>query len=55
MKVWDRVQAHLDGEDDIDLGPFVPPFQPADRVAAMTSAYDVFTQRFGLDHRRSPS
>lgn len=48
-KIWDRVQAHLDGDDDVDLGPFVPPFQPADRVAAMTSAYEVFTQRYPLD------
>jgi hypothetical protein len=43
------VQAHLAGDEDVDLGPFVPPFQPADRVAAMTLAYEVFTQRFGLE------
>lgn len=55
VRVWDRVQAHLAGDDDVDLGLFVPPFQAADRVAAMTGAYEVFTHRFGLDHRLSPS
>lgn len=47
-KVWDRLQAYFDGDEDVDLGPFVPPFQSADRVAAMTGAYDVFTQRYAL-------
>lgn len=55
VKVWDRVQAYLDGDEDVDLGPFVPPFQPADRVAAMTGAYEVFTERFGLHSGRSSS
>jgi hypothetical protein len=48
VKIWDRVQAHLDGGDDVDLGSFVPPFQPADRVAAMTGAYEVFAKRYDL-------
>jgi hypothetical protein len=47
VKLWDRVQAHLEGED-VDLGPFVPPFQHADRVAAMTGAYEVFAERYDL-------
>jgi hypothetical protein len=53
VKVWERVRAHLDGDDGVDLGPFVPPFQPADRVAAMTGAYDVFTKRYDLSGNRS--
>ena len=48
VNVWNRVQAHLDGDEDVDLGPFVPPFQPADRVAAMTGAYEVFAKRYDL-------
>lgn len=48
VKIWDRVQAHIDGDNDVDLGPFVGPFRPADRVAAMTTAYDVFRERYGL-------
>ena len=48
VKTWDRVLAYMDGDDDVDLGPFVPPFQPADRVAAMTVAYDVFRERYRL-------
>jgi hypothetical protein len=55
LTMWDRVQAHIDGDGDVDLGPFVPPFQPADRVASMTGAYEVFTQRFALDHGRAAS
>jgi hypothetical protein len=47
-RVWDRVQAHLDGDDGVDLDPFVPPFRPADRVAAMTHAYWTFVDRYGL-------
>lgn len=46
VKIWDRVQSHLAGDADVDLGPFTPPFQPADRVAAMTGAYEVFRQRY---------
>ena len=38
----------MDGHTGIDLGPFVPPFQPADRVTAMTIAYDVFCERYEL-------
>jgi hypothetical protein len=53
VKVWDRVQAYLAGDDEVDLDPFVPPFQPADRVVAMTRAYQVFTERFGLDDGRT--
>lgn len=49
VKIWDRVQAYLAGDQSVDLGPFVPPFQAADRVTAMTTAYEVFTQRFGLE------
>ena len=52
-KIWDRVQAYLGGDRDADLGPFVPPFQPADRVAAMTTAYDVFCERYGLKNEAS--
>ena len=53
VKIWDRVQAYMDGDTDIDLGPFVPPFQLADRVAAMTIAYDVFCERYELEHGAS--
>ena len=53
VKIWDRVHAYMDGDTDVDLGPFVPPFQPADRVAAMTTAYDVFCDRYGLGDRVS--
>lgn len=47
-KVWDRVQAYQSGDTDVDLGPFVPPFRPADREAAMTTAYWTFVDRYGL-------
>ncbi len=47
-KIWDRVQDHLAGDPDVDLGPFVPPFTPADRVAAMTHAYWTFVDRYDL-------
>ena len=50
VKIWDRVQAHIDGDTGVDLDPFVGPFHPADRVAAMTTAYDVFSERYGLDN-----
>ena len=33
---------------DVDLGPFEPPFRPADRVAAMTHAYWTFVDRYDL-------
>lgn len=48
VKYWDRVQAHQEGDTGVDLDPFVAPFEPADRVAAMTTAYDVFCDRYGL-------
>lgn len=48
VKYWDRVQAHQHGDTSVDLDPFVAPLQPADRVAAMTTAYDVFCERYGL-------
>ena len=47
-KIWDRVQAHQAGDTSVDLGPFVPPFRPADRVAAMTHAYWTFVDRYHL-------
>jgi hypothetical protein len=43
--MWDRVQAYLAGDGDVDLGPFVPPFAPADREAAMSKAYRSFEKR----------
>ena len=48
VKVWDRVQQYLAGDTDVDLGPFKPPFRPADRVAAMTHAYWTFVDRYDL-------
>jgi hypothetical protein len=48
LKTWDRVQAFVAGDSDADLGPFVPPFRPANRVAAMTHAYWTFVDRYGL-------
>ena len=39
---WSRVQAFLSGDTTIDLGPFVPPFRPADREGAMRRAYRAF-------------
>jgi hypothetical protein len=47
-KIWDRVQDHLAGDSEVDLGPFVPPFRPADRVATMTHAYWSFVDRYDL-------
>lgn len=43
--MWDRVQAHMKGDTDVDLGPFVPPFVPADREKAMSTAYRAFQAR----------
>ena len=37
------------------FGPFAPPFQPADRVEAMTRAYEVFTERYALTKDGSES
>ena len=48
VKVWDRVQAYMDGDTGVDVGPFVGPFRRADRVAVMTAAYDVFCERYAL-------
>jgi hypothetical protein len=48
MGMWDRVQAYLTGDTAVDLGPFVPPFVPADREKAMTTAYWAFVDRYGL-------
>ncbi|MEW6474310.1 MAG: restriction endonuclease subunit M [Actinomycetota bacterium] len=45
VKVWDRVLAWQAGDTSVDLGPFVPPFRPADRQAAMSAAYRVFSQQ----------
>jgi hypothetical protein len=47
-RIWGRVEAHLAGDSDVDLGPFVPPFRQADRVAAMTHAYWTFVDRYDL-------
>jgi hypothetical protein len=43
--MWDRVQAYMNGDTSVDLGPFVGPFVPADREAAMSKAYRAFEQR----------
>lgn len=45
LGMWQRVQAYLAGETEIDFGPFVPPFTPADREAAMSRAYRAFSAR----------
>lgn len=45
MGAWDRVQAHLAGDSAVDLGPFVAPFRPAEREAAMGRAYRAFAAR----------
>jgi hypothetical protein len=47
--MWDRVQAYLDGKTSVDLGPFVPPFRPANREVAMSRAYRAFTDRIEAD------
>ena len=49
VKMWDRVLAYLDGDTNVDLGPFVPPFRSADREAAMRRAYRAFRERLGAD------
>lgn len=48
VKIWDRVRAYMDGDRGVDLGPFVPPFQPADRVSAMSTAHEVFCERYDI-------
>lgn len=45
LGAWDRVQAYLAGDTDVDLGPFKPPFTPADRELAMRTAYRAFAER----------
>lgn len=45
MGMWERVQAYIAGDTEVDLGPFVPPFVPADREAAMSKAYQAFEAR----------
>ena len=47
--MWDRVQAHMAGDTSVDLGPFVPPFTPADREAAMSKAYRAFAERLASE------
>jgi hypothetical protein len=47
--MWDRVQAYRAGDVSIDLGPFIPPFRPADREAAMRRAYLAFSERLAAD------
>lgn len=49
VAMWDRVQAFIAGDTDIDLGPFVPPFRPADREKAMRRAYQAFAERLEAD------
>ncbi len=44
-KMWKRVQAYEMGDTQIDLGPFVAPFRPADREAAMRRAFQAFAKR----------
>jgi hypothetical protein len=48
VKVWDRVEKYVAGEATVDVAPLVPPFKPADRVAAMTHAYWTFVKRYDL-------
>lgn len=48
VTIWNRVHQHLSGDMGVDLGPFMPPFQAADRVAAMTHAYWTFVDRYDL-------
>jgi len=42
--MWNRVQAYLGGDTSVDLGPFEPPFIPADRELAMSKAYRAFAE-----------
>jgi len=43
--MWNRVQAYQGGDTTVDLGPFKPPFRPADRETAMRRSYRAFTER----------
>lgn len=54
VRVWDRVQSCVAGDDSVDVGPFLPPFRPADRVAAMTHAYWTFVERYDLTPPDTP-
>ena len=47
--MWDRVQSYVDGDTSVDLGPFIPPFRPADRETAMSRAYRAFNERVEAD------
>ena len=47
--MWDRVQAYRAGDTSVDLGPFIPPFRPADRETAMRKAYRAFSERSEID------
>jgi hypothetical protein len=42
--LWERVQAFVNGDIDIDLGPLQPPFMPADREGAMRAAFRSLVQ-----------
>lgn len=44
----DRVRAYRRGEAGVDLGPYVPPFCPADRETVMANAYWTFIDRWDL-------
>jgi hypothetical protein len=46
--LWDRIAAYNARESDVDLGPLVPPFRPANRVVATTHAYWTFVDRYNL-------
>lgn len=43
--LWDRIQASRTADAPVDLGPFEPPFRPADREAAMRRAFRAFKER----------
>ena len=47
--MWDRVQAYRAGEIGIGLGPFIPPFRPADRETAMRRVVRAFSERSAAD------
>ncbi len=44
--MWGRVHAYQGGDTTVDLGPFKPPFRPADRETAMHArAHRAFAER----------